>query len=291
VFVSELQFHRPTTLQEALEILDEQDATILAGGMSLVPAINLGLARPETILSLNAIGELKKFEWKPDRLCIGSMVRHCEIEQSRDIANNFRVLSEAASHIGDVQVRNRGTIGGSIAHADPGADYLPVMLALDASFRLVSTRGERVVRAQEFFIGVMSTARDSTEILATIELPRRESWGSAYIRLARLEGAFPIANAAADIGPQGAWVAVGGIGSRPAVVEIPVDVDAKDSEEAVAAAVERGVFTAIAEVDIIEDVTSDLEYRRSMAFVCARRAFLTALGRAQRSRSRSGGKQ
>ncbi len=285
MLVDELQFHRPTTLKEAIEILGEQEVTILAGGMSLVPAINLGLARPETILSLNGIGELKKFEWKRDRLCIGSMVRHGEIEKSLDVTNNFRVLSEAASHIGDVQVRNRGTIGGSIAHADPGADYLPVMLALDASFRLVSSRGERVVRAREFFVGVMLTERDSTEILAAVELPRRESWGSAYVRLARVEGAYAIANAAADIGPHGAWVAVGAIGSRPAAVEIPVDVDAKESEEAVAAAVERSVFTAIEDIDIIEDATGDVEYRRSMAFVCARRAFLTALKRAQRSRS------
>ncbi len=289
MLVSELQFHRPATLREALKILEEQEATILAGGMSLVPAINLGLARPETLVSLNGVGELRKLEWKPDKLCIGSMVRHGEIEQSRDIASHFRALSEAASRIGDVQVRNRGTIGGSIAHADPGADYLPVTLALDARFRLVSSRGERVVRAREFFVGPMSTARDSAEILVTIELPRRESWGSAYVRLARAEGAFPIANAAADIGPQGAWVAVGGIGSRPAVAEIPLDIGAKEGEEAVAAAVERGVVAAIAEVDIIEDATSDLEYRRAMAFVCARRAFLTALGRAQRSRS--GGKQ
>ncbi len=264
----ELEFHAPATLEEAVELLGRRDeCKLLAGGMSLVPAMNLGLARPEAVVSLNHVAGLEYVQEGDEAIRIGAMTRHARVASDPAIGRAFPLLARAASVIGDVQVRNRGTIGGSVAHADPAADYLPVLLALGATFRLVGPAGERRVPAREFFRGVMETALAADEILAEVELPRLpDGTGSAYLRLARLEGSFPIANAAAIVDGGQAVVAVGGATAAPFLVEL----DGGESSGEIEAKARAGAEGAFA------DLSASAEYRRAMAAVYARRAFEAA---------------
>ena len=267
----EFDFHAPTTVAEALDLLaaNADDGKALAGGMSLVPAMNLGIARPTTVISLNRLSELDYVREDGDVVRIGAMTRHARIVRDDVVSGRFPLLARAASVIGDVQVRNRGTIGGSIAHADPAADYLPVVLALGATFRVASAAGGRTIAAREFFQGVMATALAPDELLVEIELPLPPPHaGTAYLRLARLEGSFPLANAAAVVDGGPATVAVGGTTAAPFVLEVD-DPEALDD-------VERAAREAA--VDAFPDLAATAEYRRQMAGVYARRAVEAALG-------------
>src|SRR5947209_13369750 len=186
----EFDFYAPSSIAEAVELLaaNAADGKALAGGMSLVPAMNLGISRPTAIVSLNRLDELEYVRDDGPVVRIGAMTRHARIESDLLIAEAFPLLAQAASVIGDVQVRNRGTIGGSIAHADPAADYLPVMLALGATFETVSTSGERSLAARDFFLGPLATALEPGALLREIVLPRLSAGtGTAYLRLARPE--------------------------------------------------------------------------------------------------------
>jgi carbon-monoxide dehydrogenase medium subunit len=262
----ELEFHAPTTVQEAVALLGRHsaDGKVLAGGMSLVPAMNLGIARPTAIVSLNHVSGLDSVEEEAGSVRIGSMVRHVRIEHDPVVERWFPLLARAASVIGDVQVRNRGTIGGSVAHADPAADYLPVMTVLDATFHVVGSGGSRTIAAGDFFRGVMDTALELDELLVEIELPKpAEGAGSAYVRLARLEGSFPLACAAAVADGETPVVAVGGATPSPVRVEAAIEEIEAAAHEACTAA--------------FDDLSATAEYRRALAGVCARRAVEAAL--------------
>jgi aerobic carbon-monoxide dehydrogenase medium subunit len=265
----EFDFHAPSTVTEAVELLAaNDDAKALAGGMSLVPAMNLGISRPAAVISLNRVDGLDYVQDDGDAVRIGAMTRHARVAGDRVLAEAFPLLVRAASVIGDVQVRNRGTIGGSVAHADPAADYLPVMLALGASFMVASRSGKRTIAARDFFLGVMATALAPEELLVEIELPKPAAGtGTAYLRLARLEGSFPLANAAAVVDGGPGLVAVGGTTAAPFLVEVedPEDLDG----------VEAGAREAAAEA--FGDLAATSEYRRAMAGVYARRAVEAAL--------------
>lgn len=248
---AEFEFHAPTNLGEAVELLSRHSygAKVLAGGMSLMPAMNLGLTRPTAIVSLNHVPELEYVEEEADVLRIGGTVRHDRIESDPLIRRHCPFLSEAASFIGDVQVRHQGTIGGSLAHADPAADYLPIMVALDATLTVTGSGGERRLKAREFFVDVMRTALDPDEILVEIAVPKvAGDAGSAYRRLARVEGSFAIVNAAAVVSGGRPVVAVGGATPTPVLLDLPVS-----------------------------DLSAGREYRRAMTRVYARRAVGAAL--------------
>jgi aerobic carbon-monoxide dehydrogenase medium subunit len=264
------EFHAPTTVAEAVALLasNSEDGKALAGGMSLVPAMNLGIARPTAVVSLNRVGELDYVRDEGESVRIGAMTRHRRIASDEILAGAFPMLGRAASVIGDVQVRNRGTIGGSIAHADPAADYLPVMLVLGASFKAVSAAGERTIAAEDFFLGAMSTVLASGELLVEIKLPKPPAGaGTSYLRLARLEGSFPLANAAAVVDGGPARVAVGATTAAPFLLEVD-DPEALDAVESTAREAARGAFP---------DLAATAEYRRAMAGVYARRAVEAAL--------------
>ena len=266
----EFEFHAPSTVAEAVELLaaNAEDGKVLAGGMSLVPAMNLGIARPTAVISLNRVSELDYVRDDSDVLRIGAMTRHARIETDQAIVDAFPLLARAASVIGDVQVRNRGTIGGSVAHADPAADYLPVMLALGASFKVASSSGERKIAARDFFQGVMATALAPYELLVEIELRKLPAGtGTSYLRLARLEGSFPLANAAAVVDGGPAVVAVGGTTAAPFLVQVE-SPEALDAVEEAAREAAGGAF---------DDLAATAEYRRTMAGLYARRAVEAAL--------------
>ena len=278
MLAKEFEFHAPEELDAALGVLGNGGGIVkvLAGGMSLVPAMNLGLVRPDTVLSLNHVRGLDQVENRGDSIAIGAMVRHDRIAADPEIGSAFPLLATAARAIGDVQIRHRGTFGGSLAHADPAADYLPVMTVLGATLRLRSSDGERIVPAGEFFVDIMLTDLGRDELLVEVEVPKQpDSARSAYVRLARVEGSFAIVNAAAVVDEGKAAIAIGGATGAPVLIEPDVDLSGGLSEEALE---EIGDSAYEATDEAFGDLNSSAEYRRELARVFARRAVQTALG-------------
>jgi carbon-monoxide dehydrogenase medium subunit len=277
---NEIDFHAPATLDEALELLrtDGEDVTVLSGGMSLLPMMNLGIVRPTKVLSLNRLRALDHVTEDGDQLVIGAMVRHQRVATDPLVRRHAPLLAAAARVIGDTQVRNRGTIGGSVAHADPSADYLPALAAAGGSVTLTGAGGERTLTPDEFFIDLMFTTREPDEIVTAVSVPKLpDGWRTAYQRLARVEGSFAIVNAAAAVaGDRSAGtVALGGVGPKPVVIDAGEQVRAGLDEDALARV---GEAAYEASRHATGDVMSDAVYRREMASVFARRALREAAG-------------
>jgi aerobic carbon-monoxide dehydrogenase medium subunit len=274
----EIEFCTPTKLVEALALLERygDEAKILAGGMSLVPMMTLGLIRPKTVVSFNHIADLSFITDAKDLIRIGAMTRHETIARNELIKKHLPLLAAAASGIGDVQVRHRGTIGGSLAHADPAADYPLVMLVAGAQFRIQSSRADRMVKAADFFTGLMQTAVGAGEVLSEIHVPKLPAGaGSAYLRLHRIEGNFPIVNAAAVIekGFKSARLALGGVGETAVMIDVTKHLS-KGLGDSSLRAISDAAYDAAGEV--YGDLNGDIEYRRAMARVYAQRAIKAA---------------
>src|SRR6266581_5061936 len=170
---SQFDYRRPTTLDEALRLLSQsEDSKVLAGGHSLLPAMKLRLAQPKTIVDLGRIADLRYIREQNGRVAIGAMTTHFEIETSALLLNKCPLLPELAPHIGDVQVRNKGTFGGSLVHADPAADWPAAVLALEAEMDLIGPDGRRTVMAGDFFVEMMQTAAQPNELLSEVRVPR-----------------------------------------------------------------------------------------------------------------------
>ena len=167
-------YFKPTTLEEAAALLSKygEDAKILAGGQSLVPMMNFRLVTPQILVDINEIGGLNFIEQRDDAVRLGALVRWCEIEASAVVAKMHPLLFEAVKSIAHYQIRNRGTWAGSCAHADPAAEFPAVALVANAKFSLFSTKGRRLVSAEEFFLGPLTTALRADEILVDVEIPR-----------------------------------------------------------------------------------------------------------------------
>jgi carbon-monoxide dehydrogenase medium subunit len=168
---AEFDYVRADTVSDALTALGHGDASLIAGGHSLLPLLRFRLASPARVIDISGIAELKGIEARGDGVRIGAATIYRDIVESSILAAKYPLLIEATSLIGDLQVRNRGTIGGAIAHADPASDMAAVMLALDAQFELRSGNGKRTVPARQFFRGLMTTALEDGEILCDIVLP------------------------------------------------------------------------------------------------------------------------
>jgi carbon-monoxide dehydrogenase medium subunit len=198
------EYLEPRTLQEAVELLVERgdDARLLAGGQSLIPLMKLRLARPKYLIDLNRISGLSYITEDAGSLVIGALARHIEIERSPLVRERIPLLREAVSLLGDLQVRNLGTIGGAIVEADPAGDWGPVILALNARLRCLGPKGEREIAAKDFFTFAYTTALESDELLReiVIPIPSQPKQGK-YSKLERVAGDFAVASIAvqADI--------------------------------------------------------------------------------------------
>jgi carbon-monoxide dehydrogenase medium subunit len=273
----EFAFHAPTTLDEALGLLEThaESAKALAGGMSMVPAMNLGILRPEVVVSLNHVAGLDAIADEGDTIRIGAMVRHERVAVDPAVRASVPLLAEAARRIGDVQIRHRGTIGGSAAHADPAADYLPVLLLLGAEVVLASSSGRRTVAARDFFVDIMRTSIEPGELLVELLVPKVPArGGSAYVRLHRVEGSFAIVNAAAVVTNGSARIAIGGSTPTPAIAEPGVDLSG-GLTDAASQTIADAAFAACE--DAYGDLNGSADYRRAMARVYAVRAVASAL--------------
>lgn len=280
----EYDFQAPRTLSDALALLDRHgsDAKLLSGGMSLVPVMTLGLLQTDLIISLNHVPDLAYIREEGGNLRIGALTRHVDVAQNELVKRHLPFLAQAAAGIGDVQVRNRGSIGGSIAHADPAADYLPVILAAGARLRIQRQGGERTVEAKDFFKGLMMTALEPNELLSEVLIPKLPAGaGSSYQRLHRVEGNFAIVAAAAVVEPgRSARVGLGGVAPGPVLLDVSSQLRGGVTDAALAA-VGEAAFEASA--DASSDLNGDAEYRREMARVFARRTIRAAAEAAGRA--------
>ena len=208
------EYATPGTLDEALALLDQHadDGKVLAGGQSLIPLLKLRLASPAFLIDINRIPDLDVLEERDGALVIGALVRHKTAERSSLLASRYAVLAEAAPQVADPLVRNRGTLAGSLAHADPSGDWGSVMLAVDAEFVLRSRSGSRTVAARDFFNGPFSTALQPNEILTEIRIPaRRGQAGGAYLKLERKVGDFATVGVAIQLQMHDGKVGTAGI--------------------------------------------------------------------------------
>ncbi|WUJ68681.1 xanthine dehydrogenase family protein subunit M [Kribbella soli] len=278
------EYFAPATIDEALELLREHsDAKVLAGGQSLMPALRLRLAAPDTIVDLGKIEELRGVRDDGDVLVIGAMTPHSVVQTSPAVNEHARLISLATATVGDPQIRHRGTFGGSLAHADPAADLPAVAVALDASFVIAGTQGRRTVSAAEFFQGVFSTALGEDELLVEVRVPKYTGWGAHYEKFNRVAQAWSIVSVAAAVRLDGdsiaeARVALGNMGSTP--VRATAVEEALVGRPATADAVREAAARAADGTSPVTDLNGDADYRRHLATVLTRRAVLAAAGTA-----------
>jgi CO/xanthine dehydrogenase FAD-binding subunit len=281
-------YFSPATVEEALALLDEHggDAKPLAGGQSLIPAMNFRLARPAVLVDLNRIAELAYVRAESAGLAIGAMTRQRAVERSDDVARAAPLLAEAMPSIAHPQIRNRGTMGGSIAHADPSAELPAVMLALDAQFRAKSAGGERSIPAGEFFKGMLETALAPGELLVEIAVPPLPARnGTAFLEMARRHGDYALVGVAVvvTLDPRGrckeAKLSLLSVGDGPVLATEAGKVLAgqSPSEELLRAA---GDAAATRDVDPPSDIHASAAYRRQLVAVLTRRALARAFERA-----------
>jgi carbon-monoxide dehydrogenase medium subunit len=195
-------YEAPATIDDAVKALGRSgEAKILAGGHSLIPLMKLGLAEPELLVDIGRIAGLRDIKSEDDAVVVGALATHRSIADSAKVASTLRALAEAAAAVGDLQVRSRGTIGGSIAHADPAADEPAATLAFDATVRVIGPKGRRDIPAREFFKGTFETALAPNEIVIEIRFPAPTGRsGSAYAKFAHPASGFAIVGVAAVVG-------------------------------------------------------------------------------------------
>jgi aerobic carbon-monoxide dehydrogenase medium subunit len=275
------------SVEEALQLLTKhgEDAKLLAGGHSLIPAMKLRLASPRTLIDLGTVAGLRGVRMDGNTLAIGALTVHTDVASAELVQKHLPGLADAASVIGDLQVRNRGTIGGSIAHADPGADFPVILTALNASFVLQSTSGNRTVAADDFFIDFYTTAMNANEVLTEIRVPLPTSGsGTAYVKLPHPASGYVVVSAGVLITRQAsgscslARVALGGLGSGP-IRAVVTETELRGkllTPEVIAAAAAK----AAEETDPEGDTYASAEYKRHVATVYARRAIEAAVRRA-----------
>jgi len=276
-------YSAPATLKEALAMLAGEDVKALAGGMSLIPAMKLRLATPATLVDIGRIAELNYIREDGGNLRIGATTTHYQVESSALVRSKCPLLAEAAAHIGDIQVRNMGTIGGSVAHADPAADYPASLLALEAKVGLSSAKGQREIPIADFFVDTFTTALEPGEIVRELIVPvEDQSTGTSYQKMVQPASGFAIVGIAARIRKSGgkiamARVGVTGLSGKPYRA---TNVEkALEGTPGAATDLQKAAAVIAEGVDANSDLHASAQYRAHMARVYATRALAAALSR------------
>ena len=275
------------SLDEAISLLakHKDDAKILAGGHSLLPAMKLRLMQPKVLIDLGRIKDLSYIKEEAGQIRIGAMTTHFQVETSDVLRRSCPLLPETASHLGDMQVRNKGTIGGSLAHSDPAADWPAAILALDAEIVATSAKGDRVIKATDFFIEILTTALEPGEVLREIRIPgSKGKIAQAYMKVRHPASGFAVVGVAINLSVDGGKCQSAGIGItgvspkayRAAKVESALKGNALDAKTLSAAAAH-----AADGVDVNSDLYASAEYRKQLATVYTRRALEMAVVRAK----------
>lgn len=284
-----VEYEAPATTAEAVDLLAERqdEASVLAGGQSLIPLLALRLARPVVLIDINGVGELSGVSAADGRVAVGAMTREYQAEESPAVADAVPLLAAALPLIGHEAIRNRGTIGGSLAHADPAAELPAVALALDAEFVVRSRSGMRVIPAAEWFAGYLTTARRPDEILVEVRFPAAgPGTGAAFQEVARRHGDFAIVGLAASL-----TLADGAIGEArlafSGVADVPVRAaDAEDlltGQRPSAELFEEAARRATAGLAPPADLHGSSEYRRKIAATLVRRGLQAAADSARQN--------
>ncbi len=287
----DFEYHKVTTVDEALGLMGQygDEAKIIAGGHSLIPLMKLRLAEPKHLIDIGNIAEMKGVRRSNGSVSIGALTTHYMIESEGSFTGGLQVLPEAATLIGDVQVRNRGTVGGSVAHADPASDLPAVLVALDAEFIAKSSGGgERTISSKAFFEDLMTTTLGENEILTEVRfhVPAGGKVGSAYEKLANkashysVVGAAVIVSLAGDGTVENVSVALSGVAAKP--IKAAAVEAALKGKQPTAEAIAEAASHAAEDVDFaLSDIHASEEYRLAMTKVMTKRALMRAVERAQ----------
>lgn len=287
MYPANLAYHRANSVAEAVALLAEiEDSKLLAGGHSLIPLLKLRLASPAALIDISRIEGIRGITRENDSVRIGALTTHSELASSADLLAACPLVSEAAALVGDPAVRNRGTIGGNLAHADPGSDLPTVAVALGAAIEATGPNGSRSIAAGDFFEELMSTALDDGEVMTAVRVPAiQQGQGTAYAKMLHPASRYAVVGAAAVLTVAGgrctaASVAVGGVESTPvkaSSVEAALIGSALDSDSIAQTA---KAVAADLTGNAIEDVFATGSYRKAMAEVYLRRALTAAAQRA-----------
>ena len=287
MYPSSFDYFRAASIEDAQHLLQQHpSAKLLAGGHSLIPLLKLRLASPAALIDIGHIATLKGIMAAGGAIRIGALTTHAELAASHTLRAECPMLAEAAAQIGDPQVRNCGTIGGNVAHADPASDLPTVLSALEARLISVGPSGERTIGVDDFFQGMMATALGEHDILTAVEVAARKAGeGMAYMKFVHPASRYAVVGAAAVVGVRDgvcthARVSIGGltvVATRAHAVETAL-AGARLSAETIGRASER----VLAHLDgyVLEDIYASAEYRKAMAVVFVKRALTAAVERA-----------
>ncbi len=283
----EFEYHAPASVAEAVGLLDRlgEDAKILAGGHSLIPAMRFRLAAPEALIDINGIADLSYIRDAGNHLAVGAMTREAELEHSAVVLERFPMLADAGRLIADPLVRNRGTLGGNLAHADPANDHPAVMLAYGATLVAQGPSGTREIGVDDFFVGLFESALAPNELLVEVRIPvPGPSSGSAYVKMERKVGDYAISAAAVNLTVSGGSCTAARIGltNVSAVPRRATGAEAALVGNALTDdAIEAAGRAAAQECDPSADLRGSVEYKRDVTRVLVKRAIRTAMERAQ----------
>jgi len=278
MYPSTFEYRRANSVSEAISLMQQlgEEAKILSGGHSLIPTMKLRLASPGTLIDIGGLSELKNIQDKGDHIAIGSGVTHWMLESSELVSSKAPALSQAAAAIGDVQVRNKGTIGGALAHSDPQADYPGAILALNATMVVKGSSGERTIAADDYFTGLWETALGEGELLTEIRIPVNPmNANSCYVKFPQPASRYPYVGCGVALSSSGGncsdiRVGFSGVGEwafRDAGIENALKGQALNASSIAAAAEKAAEGKAVLSDHFVSE-----EYRRAMSKVFAKRA-------------------
>jgi carbon-monoxide dehydrogenase medium subunit len=287
MYPAKFNYYRAGSVQEAISLLQQHaDAKILAGGHSLIPAMKLRLAQPAALIDIGGIADLKGVSQGNGKIKIGALSTHASLAASDVLQKNCAVLAEAAGHVGDQQVRNKGTIGGNLAHADPASDLPAVVLALNGLLSVAGSGGERQISASDFFVDLLTTALKEDEVLTSIEVnPVGANSGSAYLKFENPASGYAICGAAAVVTLNSDGTCASASLCYNGVTVVPLNAnavtDALAGKALDDATIDQAVNNGLSIAEPLSDIHASGEYRIELARVFGRRALKRARDRAQ----------
>ena len=287
MYASQFEYHAPATVAEAVALLEKfgDDGKLVSGSQSLVPMMKLRLSQLKHLVDLRKVPGLTSITESGGSIVIGGMATHHAVSVSELVKKKLPMMAEAAGNIGDAQVRNMGTIGGSVAHADPSADWPAVLTALDASLQIVSAGGERTVKIGDFIVGPLTTVLQPAEILTQVRVPLPQGrYGGAYEKLPHPASRFAVVGVAAEVfldargAVQSSRIAITGLG--PKVTRANSVEQALQGKTPDAAAVKAAAAKAADGFEIRDDLIGSAAYKANLAAVIAERVLSRAVARA-----------
>jgi len=286
MFPAAFDYRAPSSLAEAVDILRQrgEEAKVMAGGQSLIPLLKLRFSQPALVVDIGRLPNLAGIERKDGHIRVGALTRHVQVETNTELRSLCPILPEAAHWIADPLIRNQGTVGGSVCHADPQGDWGSVMLALDADFVARSESGERIIKAADFFQGPFTTALRPDEVLTEIRIPLAAHSAGAYNKLERKVGDFATVAVAVQVEMNGDKIAKAGIGLTSVGDR---NLKARDAEKSLAGkqptdeAIAEAARLAAAAAEPKADVRGSAEFKRDIVRVFVQRGLKTAVARAR----------